>query len=143
MNYYRDTFSDLNDKKYEMSDFLFRKIYKLNENLRKIEKLFGDDKNINYEHKLFIINSSSIFGLRDTEKKEENKYLSFYDIKCISSEGEYVLLDKNIFYRQIYATDFKVKEETKLYIKEFAEKAINRLIHILYGKIWNILNNNL
>ena len=29
MNYYRDNFSDLSDKKYEMSDFSIRKIYKL------------------------------------------------------------------------------------------------------------------
>lgn len=143
INCYRDNFSDLNEKKYEMSDTIFRKIYKLNENRRKIEKLFGEEKDIMNELKLFIINSSSIFGLKESEKLiENNKYLSFYDIKCLSSEGEYVLLDKRIFYRQIYGTDFKVKEETRTYIKEFAEKAINRLIHLLYAKIWNILTKN-
>jgi len=143
LNYYIENFSDLDEKKYELKDTLFRKIYKLNDNRRKIEKLFGDDKNINNENKLFLINSSSIFGLKETERKNgKNEYLSFYDIKCTSSEGEYVLLDKRIFYRQIYGTDFKVKEETKYYIKEFAEKAINRLVHVLYGKIWTILTKN-
>ena len=143
MNYYRDTFCDIDEKKYEMNESLFKKIYKLNENIRKIEKLFGKNKDINKEHKLFIINNSGIFGLRETEKKEENEnFLSFFDIKCISSEGEYILLDKKIFYRQIYATDYKVKEETKYYLKEFAEKTINRLIHLLYAKIWKILTRN-
>ena len=142
MNYYYEKFSDLNEKKYEMSENLFRKINKLNDNRRKIEKLFGENKDTEYEHKLFIINSSSIFGLKETEKEENNKFISFYNIKCISSEGDYVLLDKKIFYRQIYLPEFKVKEETKLYIKEFAEKSINRLIHVLYAKIWNILNRN-
>ena len=142
MNYYKDKFSELGDKRYEFSDCLMRKIYKLNDNKRKIEKLFGEEKDITYEHKLFLINSSSIYGLKEIDKVSNNEYLSFYDIKCTSSEGEYVLLDKRIFYRQIYATDFKVKEETKLYIKEFAEKSVNRLIHILYGKIWSILTKN-
>ena len=61
------------------------------------EKLFGDDKDTNYKHKLFIINSSNIFRLKDTEKNMIITILSFNDIKCILSEGEYVLLDKNIF----------------------------------------------
>ena len=143
MNFCIDNFSDLDEKKNELKDNIFRKIYKLNENRRKIEKLFGEDKEINYEHKLFINNSSSIFGLKETEKEDDkNHYISFYDIKCSSSEGEYVLIDKRIFYRQIYVNDFKVKEETKYYVKEFVEKLINRLIHILYGKIWSILTRN-
>ena len=143
MNYYGEKFSDLYEKKYEISDFLLRKIFKLNENIRKIEKLFGDEKDIVYDLKLFLINSSSIFGLRDTEKKEsEDKYSSFVDIKCVSSESQYVLLGKRIFYKQLYATDYKVKEETKFYVKEFVEKTINRLVHILYSKIWAILTKN-
>jgi len=143
MNYYAENFSDLYEKKYEISDDLIRKIIKLDENKRKIEKLFGDDRDIIYDQKLFLINSSSIFGLRETEKKEsEDKYSSFFDIKCISSESQYVLLGKRIFYKQLYATDYKVKEETKFYVKEFVEKSINRLVHILYSKIWTILTKN-
>ena len=143
MNYYGENFSDLYEKKYEISDFLLRKIYKLNENIRKIEKLFGDERDIAYDHKLFLINSSSIFGLRETEKKEsEDKFSSFFDIKCTSSESQYVLLGKRIFYKQLYATDYKVKDETKFYVKEFVEKTINRLVHILYSKIWAILTKN-
>ena len=142
MNYYFENFYDLDEKKYEMSDTLQRKMYKLNDNRKKIEKLFGE-KDIESEHKLFVINGSSIFGLKEIDKTEDNnKSISFYNIKCISSEGEYILLDKKIFYRQIYGVDFKVKEETKLYIKEFAEKAINRLFHLLYSNIWSILTKN-
>ena len=143
MNYYCENFTDLYDKKYELSEFLLRKIYKLNENIRKIEKLFGDERDIVFDQKLFLINSSSIFGLRETEKKEgEDKFSSFFDIKCTSSESQYVLLGKRIFYKQLYATDYKVKEETKLYVKEFVEKTINRLVHILYSRIWGILTKN-
>ena len=143
MNYYSENFYDLGDKSYEISDTILRKINKLNDNRNKIEKLFGENKNNENEHKLFLINSCSIFGLKETEKKEENNnFTSFFNIKCISSEGEYALLDKRIFYKQIYGPDFQVKEETKLYIKEFVEKAINRLIHLLYSKIWNILSRN-
>ena len=140
INYYKDNFTDLTDKKYELNEFIFRKIYKLNENRRKIEKIFGEEKSICNELKLFIINSSSVFGLKESEQLcKDGHYMSFFNIKCLTSEGEYVLLDKRIFYKQIYGSDFKVKEETKLYIKEFAEKTINRLIHVLYSKIWHIL----
>ena len=143
MNYYGENFSDLYEKKYEINDFLLKKIYKLNENFRKIEKLFGDEKDTVYDQKLFLINSSSIFGLRETERNEgEDKFSSFFDIKCISSESQYVLLGKRIFYKYLYATDYKVKEETKFYVKEFVDKSINRLIHILYSKIWAILTKN-
>ena len=143
MNYYGENFSDLYEKKYEINDFLLKKIYKLNENFRKIEKLFGDEKDTVYDQKLFLINSSSIFGLRETERNEgEDKFSSFFDIKCISSESQYVLLGKRIFYKYLYATDYKVKEETKFYVKEFVDKSINRLVHILYSKIWAILTKN-
>ena len=42
----------------------------------------------------------------------------------------------------MYSTDFKVKEETRIYIKEFTEKTINRLVHVLYSKIYFLLSKN-
>ena len=143
INQYKYNFEQM--KEYGLSDNIIRKINKLNSNRNKIEKLFGinNTKNINdIIYKLFVINSSSIFGFKESEKKEKEDYVSFLEIKCISSEGEYILLDKRIFYRQMYSMDFKVKEETRIYIKEFIDRTINRLVHILYSKIYYILSKN-
>ena len=146
MNYYKksykDNFSEIDAKKYKINDFISKKISKLNSFMNKIQKLFGEE-NLILENKLFLIDRTSIFGLKETEdKNDDDEYFSFFDIKCISSEGQYVLLDKKIFYRQIYGTDFKIKEETKLYVKEFVEKTINRFVHVLYSRIWSILTKN-
>ena len=147
INEYKNNF--LLSKEFGLNDNLVKKIMKLNKNKNKIEKLFGPKniKNINEDindniYKLFLINSSSIFGFKENEKKQKDNYISFFEIKCISSEGEYILLDKMIFYRQMFAADFKVKEETRIYIKEFSEKTINRLVHVLYSKIYYILSRN-
>ena len=143
INLYRDNFSEL--KEYGISDTLIRKINKLNIFKIKIDRLFGPksiktlDDNI---YKLFVMNNSSIFGFKESEKQEKNDFISFFEIKCLSSEGEYILLDKRIFYRQMYITDFKVREDTRLYIKEFIDKTVNRLINILYSKIYYVLSKN-
>ena len=147
INEYKKNF--LQSKEFGLSDNLVRKIMKLNANKNKIQKLLGanysrniDEKINDNIYKLFLINSSSIFGFRENEKKQKDNYISFFEIKCTSSEGEYILLDKKIFYRQMYSTDFKVKEETRIYIKEFTEKTINRLVHVLYSKIYFLLSKN-
>ena len=143
INQYKDNFEQV--KEYGLSENIIRKINKLNSNRNKIEKLFGpnNSKDINdLIYKLFVINSSSIFGFKESEKKEKDDFVSFLEIKCISSEGEYILLDKKIFYRQMYAVDFKLKEETRIYIKEFIDRIINRLVHILYSKMYYILSKN-
>ena len=147
MNYYKENykknFSELDEKKYKLNDYLSKKVNKINRNKEKIKKLFSEEKDKNYEYKLFIINNVSIFGLEETENNNGNEqFLSFFDIKCISNEGEYVLLDKRIFYKQIYAKDFKIKEETKLYVKEYVEKTIDRFVHLLYSRLWKILTKN-
>lgn len=134
-------------KNFGLTDNIIRKINKLNLYKNKIQKLFNNNqikKNVMDDiYKLFLINSSSIFGFKEVEKKQkDNDYLSFLEIKCISSEGEYILLDKRIFYKQIYATDYQVKEETRLYIQEFTTRTINRLVHILYSKIYYLLSKN-
>ena len=147
VNEYNNNF--MHSPEFNISDNLFKKIRKLNLNRKKIEKLLqpSNFKNVNENindsiYKLFIINSSSFYGFKENDKKLKDNYVSFFEIKCISSEGEYILLDKKIFYRQIYSSDFKVKEETRSYIKEFTEKTINRLIHVLYSKIYFILSKN-
>ena len=147
INEYKKNF--LQSKEFGLSDNLVRKIMKLNANKNKIQKLLGTNYSRNIDekindniYKLFLINSSSIFGFRENEKKQKDNYISFFEIKCTSSEGEYILLDKKIFYRQMYSTDFKVKEETRIYIKEFTEKTINRLVHVLYSKIYFLLSKN-
>ena len=116
INEYKKNF--LQSKEFGLSDNLVRKIMKLNANKNKIQKLLGTNYSRNIDekindniYKLFLINSSSIFGFRENEKKQKDNYISFFEIKCTSSEGEYILLDKKIFYRQMYSTDFKVKEE--------------------------------
>ena len=91
-----------------LSENILRKINKININRIKIEKLFKNNPN-DIIHKLFVINSSAIFGFKETEKQIKDDYKSFFEIKCSSSEGEYVLIDKKIFYRQIYTSNFKVK----------------------------------
>ena len=147
INEYKKNF--LQSKEFGLSDNLVRKIMKLNANKNKIQKLLATNYSRNIDekindniYKLFLINSSSIFGFRENEKKQKDNYISFFEIKCTSSEGEYILLDKKIFYRQMYSTDFKVKEETRIYIKEFTEKTINRLVHVLYSKIYFLLSKN-
>lgn len=140
---YKEYFTNLEMKKLKLNDCITKKVNKLNNNIRKIKNLFGHENHIIEEYKLFHLNKTSILGLKETERKnDKDEFLSFFDIKCTSIEGEYILLDKKIFYKQIYGLDYKVKEETKFYLKEFTEKTINRFIHILYSKIWAILSKN-
>ena len=149
---YKENFSDNDFKKFIFDRNLVIKICKLNNNREKIISLFNSQEknqisNSNI-HKLFVINNLSIFGLKETEQKEvdykteDEYYYSFFDIKCTSIEGEYALLSKNYFYKQIYGIDYKVKDETKSYMKEFVENTISRLINVLYCKIWNLLTKN-
>ena len=42
----------------------------------------------------------------------------------------------------MYSSDFKVKEETNSYIKEFIERTIDRLIYIIYSNIYHMLSKN-
>ena len=150
-NSYKENFSDNDFKKFIFDRNIFIKISKLNDNKDKIISLFNSEDNkqinINNIHKLFVLNNLSIFGLKETEQKKEDKngdelYYSFLDIKCTSIEGEYALISKNTFYKQIYGSDYKIKDETKSYVKDFIENIINRLTSLLYSKIWNLLTKN-
>ena len=159
INYYKDNYNSNFSKNYfkkiKFNENLLKKIYKLNVNKNKIISLFSSEgTNQGYNnnlHKLFALNNLTIFGIKETEQKiiknikklnEIEEYYSFLEIKCTLIEGEYALLDKKIFYKQIYGTDFRIKEETKNFAKEFAENTINRLINVLYCKMWNLLTKN-
>ena len=127
---------------------MYNRIIKIKEQKAKIEKIFGNEFYKNEEYKVLLIDSPSTFGLRETEEKivikdnTENltyRYSSYYDLKCNSLKGEYILIDKNIFYHQIYGTEYSVQESTKMVSKHFIEKIINRLLNIRLSKIYNLL----
>ena len=65
-------------------------------------------------------------------------YQSNIYVKCSSSKGEYIYIDKNIFYKFIYGTDAMVQEETKSYVLEILLKFLRRLLNIRYIKLWNL-----
>ena len=149
---YNQKFTEKESKKFKLNSNILMKIDKLIENKQKIITLLDSENNKNNNndniHKLFILNNLAIFGLKETEqkkyneKKEIEEFLSFFDIKCNSIEGEYALLDKKIFYKQIYGVDYRIKEETMAFIKDFMENTLTRIAHVLYYKIWNLLNEN-
>lgn len=137
------------EKKTEQDEEIHYKIRKIKEQKIKIEKIFGNEMSKNEEHKILLIDSPSTFGLREVEEKEEiqdnaqnisYRYLSYYDVKCNSLKGEYILIDKNTFYRQIYGTEYVVQESTKIICKQFTEKIINRLLNIRLSKIYSLLS---
>ena len=77
INEYKKNF--LQSKEFGLSDNLVRKIMKLNANKNKIQKLLGTNYSRNIDekindniYKLFLINSSSIFGFRENEKKQKD-----------------------------------------------------------------------
>ena len=83
INEYKKNF--LQSKEFGLSDNLVRKIMKLNANKNKIQKLLGTNYSRNIDekindniYKLFLINSSSIFGFRENEKKQKDNYISFF-----------------------------------------------------------------
>ena len=117
----------------------------------KIDIIFQKFIKEEFTYILFLVDAPSIFGFRLTEKKlskiiindnnktEEkiNLYYSNFNVKCHSIKGEYVYIDKNIFYKYIYGTDSLVQEETRLYILDFFRKIMKRLLNIIYIKLWN------
>ena len=140
----------------ENEDDLTDNIKIMNSQKIKIDRLFQKDINEQFSYVLFLVNAPSIFGFKPTErknlkiveKKEENNgdkinyYYSNFCVKCYSSKGEYIYIDKNIFYKQIYGTDGCVQHETKIYICDFLRRTIKRLLNIRYIKIWNLFLTN-
>ena len=128
----------------------------------KINAIFQRFIKEDFSYVLFLVNAPSIFGLRETEtripkiiinekKKIKEKiyvYQSNISVKCHSLKGEYIYIDKNIFYKYIYGTDSEVQDETKVYVLDFLRKIMKRLLNIRYIKLWNLflsigINKNL
>ena len=158
INFYYNQYIRLIKKKdnEENEDDLINNIKIMNLQKQKIERLFQKDINEEFSYVLFLVNAPSIFGFRTTEKKKtkiiinnkENKtetiniYYSNFSIKCYSNKGEYIYIDKNMFYKHIYGMDGFVQQETKVYIIDFFRKTIKRLLNIRYIKIWNLFLAN-
>ena len=147
INTYYKKLLNLIDNNNEKDEELHFKISKMKEQKQKIEKILGAEMHKNEEYKILLIDSPSTFGLREVEEKikEEDKagnisyhYMSYYDVKCNSLKGDYILIDKNTFYRQIYATEYSVQESTKLISRQYIEKIINRLLNIRISKIYHV-----
>ena len=143
---------DIEEKEEELVTFI--KIINMQKN--KIERLFQKDINEEFSYILFLVNSPSIFGFRPCEKKKSkivinnkentteriNIYYSNFCVKCYSNKGEYIYIDKNIFYKHIYNMDGFVQDETKNFLIDFFRKTIKRLLNIRYNKIWNLFLAN-
>ena len=126
-------------------------ILTMNRQRKKISRLFPNNINNEYDFKIILVNAPSVFGLPQSEKEEKfcelkkekkvekNMYYSFYTIKCYSKFCEYVLLNKKLFEEELMKDDKDIKAKRNIYLKEFYEKIIRRLLIISYGKIWNLL----
>ena len=135
------------NKNNEQDDEIHKKVMKMKDQKAKIEKIFGNEMYKTEKYKILLIESPSTFGLREVEEKvkiddkEENSsyhYMSYYDVKCSSIKGEYILIDKNTFYRQIYSTEYTVQECTKAISLQIIIKLINRLLNIRLSKIYSL-----
>ena len=158
INFYFYQYIHLINKKdkEETEDDLTNSIKIMNYQKPKIERLFQKDLHEEFSYTLFLVNAPSIFGFRTTERKKSqivindkdntsetvNVYYSNFCVKCYSNKGEYIYIDKNMFYKHIYGMDSFVQEQTKLYIIEFFRNTIQRLLHIRYIKIWNFFITN-
>ena len=137
------------DKKSDgQNEEINNKISKMMTQEIKMEKIIGNEMHKNEEFKILLIDSPSTFGLKETEEKITVKdkagnisyhYISYYDVKCNSNKSEFIIIDKNAFYKQIYATEYCVQESSKFITRQFLTKIINRLLNIRLGKIYNIL----
>jgi len=158
INFYYNQFLHIIKKKdnEENEDNFANNIKIMNFQKSKIERLFQKDINEEFSYILFLVNAPSIFGFRQTEKKKSkivinnkenttetiNIFFSNFNVKCFSSKGEYIYIDKNMFYKHIYGMDGFVQEETKNCCIDFFRKTIKRLLNIRYIKIWNLFLAN-
>ena len=154
INLYMRQYESIVRRKSDINEELSKNVFTMNRQRRKIERLFYNDINKEYDNKIFLVNAPNIFGMPQTEKEEyeidiENEknvakktYASFYQIKCYSLYGEYVLLDKKLFAEEIMRDDKAIIAKKNGFLKEFYEKIIRRLLIIRYGKIWNLFLEN-
>lgn len=148
INIYHNNLLTFDKKNDVQNEEINNKINKMKEQEIKIQKFIGNEIHKIEEFKILLIDSPSTFGLKETEEKITVKdkagnisyhYMSYYDVKCNSTKSEYIIIDKNAFYKQIYATEYTVQESSKCITRQFITKIINRLLNIRLGKIYNIL----
>ena len=158
INFYYNQYSFIMKKKEneDNEDTFTNNIKIMNFQKSKVDRLFQKDINEEFSYILFLVNAPSIFGFRQTERKKPkivinnkdnttetiNVYYSNFNVKCFSSKGEYIYIDKNMFYKHIYGMDGFVQEETKNCCIDFFRKTIKRLLNIRYIKIWNLFLAN-
>ena len=152
INYYLRQYELIVRRKSDINEEILKNVLTMNRQRKKIARLFFNEINQEYDNKIFLVNAPNIFGMAQTEKEEEHTevekdkkvlkkiYYSFYEIKCYSMFGEYVLLDKKLFEEEIMKDDKTIISRRN--ILEFYEKIIRRLLVLRYGKIWNYLIEN-
>ena len=154
INLFYNEYNILANKKEreEIDENLINNVKLMEHQKNKIESIFQRYINDEFSYILFLVNAPSIFGFRETEsrktkiilneKKQTKEKIYVYHsnicVKCQSSKGEYIYIDKNIFYKHIYGTDSLVQEETKSYVLDFLRKIMKRLLNIRYIKLWNL-----
>ena len=154
INYYLRQYELIVRRKSDINEEILKNVLTMNRQRKKIARLFFNEINQEYDNKIFLVNAPNIFGMAQTEKEEEHTevekdkkvlkkiYYSFYEIKCSSMFGEYVLLDKKLFEEEIMKDDKTIISRRNIFLKEFYEKIIRRLLVLRYGKIWNYLIEN-
>lgn len=154
INHYYQQLENITKKKSDIDEEIFQNVILMNRQKAKINRLFFNDLDTEYDIKIFLVNAPSIFGMGATEKEvietviEKNKkvkikeYYSFFEVKCNSLTCEYVLLDKNLFEKEIKVNDKYIKLKVNVFLREFYGKLIRRLLVIRYGKIWNLFIEN-
>ena len=154
INYYMRQYELILKRRNEINEEIYKNVTTMNRQRKKIDRLFVNEINREYDNKIFLVNAPNIFGIAQTEREEritevekdkkiEKKcYYSFYEIKCHSMFAEYVLLDKKLFEEEIMKDDKAIIAKRNGFLKEFFEKIIKRLLIIRYGKIWNLLLEN-
>ena len=154
INYYLRQYELIVRRKSDINEEILKNVLTMNRQRKKIARLFFNEINQEYDNKIFLVNAPNIFGMAQTEKEEEHTevekdkkvlkkiYYSFYEIKCYSMFGEYVLLDKKLFEEEIMKDDKTIISRRNIFLKEFYEKIIRRLLVLRYGKIWNYLIEN-
>ena len=154
INYYLRQYELIVRRKSDINEEILKNVLTMNRQRKKIARLFFNEINQEYDNKIFLVNAPNIFGMAQTEKEEEHTevekdkkvlkkiYYFFYEIKCYSMFGEYVLLDKKLFEEEIMKDDKTIISRRNIFLKEFYEKIIRRLLVLRYGKIWNYLIEN-
>ena len=154
INYYMKQYESIVKRRIDINEEIMKNVQAMNKQRKKIMRIFYNDINKEYDNKLLLINAPNIFGLPHTEKEEnyieiekdkkvhKKNYSSYYEIKCYSMFSEYVLLDKKLFEEEIMRDDKAIIGKRNIFLKEFFEKIIKRLLIIRYGKIWNLFLEN-